>query len=462
MSSTRHNPGPMAHVDAWFLRRVQPNERAVTREQPSRNTAQYLRVSTTQQGAALEYQRKEIARYAAAHDHKIVASFEDVGRSGVTLEKREGLSRLLKQVVSGDSGFDHVLVLDVSRWGRFQDPDEAAHYEFVCRANGVSVTYISEFVSSGAQGQLNKHVKRIMAADYVRQLSTLVRRAKRRRIEAGGAPGAWPRFMASRQVVQPDGTPGPVLRCGEFRTSPLQGLRLVGPGAEREQVIRRIFELFVEGGRSLADIADVLTQDGCLWADGTPWNRRRVGRALRQTLASGLQQYGRTRTVLGARGLETNTDLWGEFQAFETAVSPELFAAAQERFRALDGRPAYTRQELLDGLRRLLEDHGRITRRLIDSCPDLPSFRTYEARFGSLTSACRAMGYDRPQSTRALDPHGAPLDREQIILGLRTLHQKHGRVSLTLIQQEQELPSIRRIQKIFGSIPAAYEQAGLR
>jgi hypothetical protein len=26
-------------------------------------------------------------------------------------------------------------VYDVSRWGRFQDPDEAAHYEFLCKAD---------------------------------------------------------------------------------------------------------------------------------------------------------------------------------------------------------------------------------------------------------------------------------------------------------------------------------------
>ena len=28
---------------------------------------------------------------------------------------------------------------DVSRWGRFQDPDEAAHYEFLCKAASVQV-----------------------------------------------------------------------------------------------------------------------------------------------------------------------------------------------------------------------------------------------------------------------------------------------------------------------------------
>jgi DNA invertase Pin-like site-specific DNA recombinase len=37
-----------------------------------------------------------------------------------------------------------VLVYDVSRWGRFQDIDESAHYEFVCKQAGIKVAYCAE------------------------------------------------------------------------------------------------------------------------------------------------------------------------------------------------------------------------------------------------------------------------------------------------------------------------------
>ena len=38
-------------------------------------------------------------------------------------------------------GFSAVLVYDVSRWGRFPDPDEAAVYEHACKSRGIRVIY---------------------------------------------------------------------------------------------------------------------------------------------------------------------------------------------------------------------------------------------------------------------------------------------------------------------------------
>ena len=46
--------------------------------------------------------------------------------------------------MSGEAEFRAILVYDVSRWGRFQDVDEAAHYEYLCRDAGVPVYYCAE------------------------------------------------------------------------------------------------------------------------------------------------------------------------------------------------------------------------------------------------------------------------------------------------------------------------------
>jgi hypothetical protein len=55
----------------------------------------------------------------------------------------------------------------VSRWGRFQDIDEAAHYEFLCRQAGVKVIYCGEqFENDGSIfSNLVKSLKRTMAAE---------------------------------------------------------------------------------------------------------------------------------------------------------------------------------------------------------------------------------------------------------------------------------------------------------
>ena len=60
---------------------------------------------------------------------------------GLRIDGRQGLKDLIADVVLGRADFDHILVYDVSRWGRFQDADESAHYEFICKQAGVRVEY---------------------------------------------------------------------------------------------------------------------------------------------------------------------------------------------------------------------------------------------------------------------------------------------------------------------------------
>jgi hypothetical protein len=71
------------------------------------------------------------------------------------------------------------MVYDVSRWGRFQDVDESAHYEFVCKRNGIKVAYCAEqFDNDGSLlSSIVKNIKRVMAAEYSRELGVKVRRA---------------------------------------------------------------------------------------------------------------------------------------------------------------------------------------------------------------------------------------------------------------------------------------------
>jgi len=106
--------------------------------------AQYVRMSTEHQQYSTENQAEVIARYAAEHGMEIVATYEDSGKSGLTLTGREELKKLLADAESGSADFSVVLVYDVSRWGRFLDADESAYHEYVCKRAGVSVHYPAE------------------------------------------------------------------------------------------------------------------------------------------------------------------------------------------------------------------------------------------------------------------------------------------------------------------------------
>ena len=108
------------------------------------SAAQYLRMSADDQRYSIANQRLRIQEYAEKHGFKITQTYEDPGKTGVVLGKRRALRALLGHVVSGEAPFKAILVYDVSRWGRFQNPDEAAHYEFICTTSGIPLHYCAE------------------------------------------------------------------------------------------------------------------------------------------------------------------------------------------------------------------------------------------------------------------------------------------------------------------------------
>src|SRR6266702_3380792 len=95
------------------------------------------------------------------------------GESGLNLKNRAGLAQLLTDVSSDQADFEFILVYDVSRWGRFQDIDESAHYEFICKQAGIKVAYCAEqFDNDGSMvSNIVKNIKRVMAAEYSLELS---------------------------------------------------------------------------------------------------------------------------------------------------------------------------------------------------------------------------------------------------------------------------------------------------
>lgn len=148
---------------------------------------QYLRMSTEHQQFSIENQMAIIAGYAGSHDFEIVRTYSDEARSGIDLAHRPGLMQLLDDVTMGRADYRAILVYDVSRWGRFQDADESACYEFLCRRAGVSVIYCTEPFANefGTMASLLKALKRTMAAEYLRDLSAKVFAGQCRLIRPG-------------------------------------------------------------------------------------------------------------------------------------------------------------------------------------------------------------------------------------------------------------------------------------
>ena len=102
--------------------------------------AQYVRMSTEHQQYSTENQADAIRQYAERRGFEIVRTYADEGKSGLRLEGRDALKQLIADVQNGAADFTAILVYDVSRWGRFQDADESAYYEYICKRAGIRST----------------------------------------------------------------------------------------------------------------------------------------------------------------------------------------------------------------------------------------------------------------------------------------------------------------------------------
>jgi DNA invertase Pin-like site-specific DNA recombinase len=149
--------------------------------------AMYVRISNDHQKYSTENQADAIKEYAARRNLDIITTYADEGKSGLKMDGRDALKNLIEDVQAKQTEFSTILVLDVTRWGRFQDADESAHYEYISRRAGIGVEYVAEqFENDGSPvSTIVKGVRRAMAAEYSRELSGKVFAGQCRLVELG-------------------------------------------------------------------------------------------------------------------------------------------------------------------------------------------------------------------------------------------------------------------------------------
>src|ERR1022692_4510039 len=209
-----------------------------------RNAAAYVRMSTEHQQYSTANQLDVLREYAARYRWIITKVYADEGRSGLNIEGREALSQMISDVLSKKVNFAHILVYDVSRWGRFQDPDEAAHHEFICREAGVSVHYCAEQFDNNLSlaSTIAKSLKRAMAGEYSRELSVKVFRGASRLIQLGFKQGGPDVYGLRRMLVDQNSQPKGILKPGEQKSLHTDRVIFVPGPAKETEVVRWIFQ----------------------------------------------------------------------------------------------------------------------------------------------------------------------------------------------------------------------------
>ena len=357
--------------------------------------AMYIRMSTEHQKYSPENQAAAIREYADHHNYEIIRTYTDGGKSGLNIAGRAALQQMLSDVQSHQAEYKAILVLDVTRWGRFQDADESAYYEYICKRAGTPVKYCNEqFDNDGSPvATIVKGVKRTMAAEYSRELSCKVFAGKCRLINLGYRQGGFAGFGLRRMLVNEHGEHKGILVAGEHKSIATDRVILV-PGPEEEQkIVRWMYKMFTEELKTEQEIADILNQQGILTDLNRSWTKATVNQVLTNEKYIGNNVSNRISFKLKTKRVVNPESEWIRKEgAFEAIVDPSVFYIAKGIINARAKR--FSNDELLQKLKDLQAKKGYLSALIINESPDMPSSSIYSSRFGSLVRAYQLIGYD--------------------------------------------------------------------
>ncbi len=214
--------------------------------------ALYVRMSTEHQQYSTSNQMDVIHEYAKRRGMVIVKEYSDGGKSGLNIEGRDALSQMIQDVQDGKADFSNILVYDVSRWGRFLDTDESAHYEWICRRAGIAVHFCAEqFENDGTMGStMLKNIKRVMAGEYSRELSAKVFRGACRLIQEGFKQGGTAGFGLRRMLIDQGRQRKTMLKMGEHKSIQTDRVILVRGPDEEVETVRWIYRAFIDESKN--------------------------------------------------------------------------------------------------------------------------------------------------------------------------------------------------------------------
>ncbi|WP_028603653.1 recombinase family protein [Ottowia thiooxydans] len=364
---------------------------AVTKPLPDLRASAYLRMSSDKQDLSLSTQLEAIRSYAFKNGLTLIKIYQDAAKSGLRIENRDGMKELLRDVLEVPPPFEVVLVYDVSRWGRFQDIDAAAYYEYTCRMNGVRVVYVQEPFGSDIDPltALLKTLKRAMAAEYARELGVKTRAGQDRAIQLGFQMGSLPPLGLRRVAIDRWGNRRPL---APFQRKGLQNERIawvLGPESE-VKLVNRIFELYAAEGGTIKKTARTLQEEGVLTPSGNQFRAPVVDRLLRCEAFAGNFVWGRVHQAAG-KAIRKRPATRAE-GVIERVVQKELWDQVQRKLWERR-RQHPDKEELLEILRAKLAQDPNVSTLDLEAI-GIRSRKAYTNAFGSVAKALELAGRD--------------------------------------------------------------------
>ena len=357
--------------------------------------AQYLRMSTDHQQYSLHNQSEYIKDYAEKNNMEIAYTYDDAGKSGVSIVGRHSLQQLLSDVEQKKIDIQAVLFYDVSRFGRFQNSDEAAYYSFLFERNGVDLIYCSEPIPTKdfpLESSVILNIKRSSAAYHSRNLSEKVFIGQVNLIKLGYHQGGMAGYGLRRLLVDENGIAKEILNFRKRKSIQTDRVILI-PGPKNEiKIVNRIYDLFIDSNVPEFIIAERLNEQSIPAENGTSWTRAKIHQILTNEKYIGNNIYNKTSSKLKSRLVKNPKHEWVRCdKAYKPIISKKKYNKAQEiiQLRSIH----LTNEDLLEKLKEKLESNGKLSGFIIDEDDTGPSSSVYRTRFGGLLRAYTLIGY---------------------------------------------------------------------
>lgn len=357
--------------------------------------AQYLRMSTDHQQYSLHNQSEYIKDYAEKNNMEIAYTYDDAGKSGVSIIGRHSLQQLLSDVEQKKIDIQAVLFYDVSRFGRFQNSDEAAYYSFLFERNGVDLIYCSEPIPTKdfpLESSVILNIKRSSAAYHSRNLSEKVFIGQVNLIKLGYHQGGMAGYGLRRLLVDENGIAKEILGFRKRKSIQTDRVILI-PGPKNEiKIVNSIYDLFIDDNMPEFIIAERLNEQNIPAENGTLWTRAKIHQILTNEKYIGNNIYNKTSSKLKSRLVKNPKNEWVRCdKAYKPIITKKKYNKAQEIIQLRSVH--LTNEELLEKLKQKLESNGKLSGFIIDEDDTGPSSSVYRTRFGGLLRAYTLIGY---------------------------------------------------------------------
>ena len=350
-------------IVGWFDPKPESEKKAV---------AYYRHSAQDKQEYSVEIQQEHVRKFAADHGVEIVKEFADRGVTGVVVEDRDAFNEMMRDYIHGPkrAGLHYVLVYDVSRWGRFQKDDEAAHYSYECSSRGIGVVFSTMGFPKENDLFYNIYLnfERWRAAKYSQELSVKVWKGCSKIASYGYWAGGMPPYGMRRLLIDEQKKPVRVMERGEHKAIHNQRTILV-PGSDSEvETIREIFKSFVNKHRQPEEIAAWLNDRQIPSPGKSTWTRSSVCAILTNEIYAGTMVWNKTSKKLHVKSTHNPPAEWVRTEgAFAPLVSQQLFSGAQQLAKAAEERwlLQHSDADMLSKLTALYKQYGVINSGLI-------------------------------------------------------------------------------------------------